>query len=175
MPPAKRKPAQQAPAAAASLRVTRAAAKRSALAISDPPLEEKKAKKAKKAKAKTSSGGRKKKNEKEESASVKADKEEEIEEDVEGASSKTIFVEHCKQCNQFKMRANLVKERLEGADCGVNVILNPEKPRRGCFEIRQEGGKKFISLLDMKRPFKPMRDLDMDKVISDIIDEISNT
>jgi len=25
------------------------------------------------------------------------------------------------------MRANLVKERLEKADCGVNVILNPEK------------------------------------------------
>ncbi|XP_027939110.1 selenoprotein H-like [Vigna unguiculata] len=174
MPPAKRKPAQPAPAAAAPVRVTRAAAKRSALATSDPPPEEKKAKKAKKAKA--SSGGRKKKNEKEESAPVKADKEEEIEEDEEeGASSKTIVVEHCKQCNQFKMRANLVKERLEKADCGVNVILNPEKPRRGCFEIREEGGKKFISLLDMKRPFKPMRDLDMDQVISDIIDEISNT
>ncbi|XP_014503958.1 selenoprotein H [Vigna radiata var. radiata] len=173
MPPAKRKPAQQAPDAAAPVRVTRAAAKRSALAISNPPPEEKKVKKAKKAKA--SSGGRKKKNEKEVSASVKADKEEEIEEDEEEASSKTIVVEHCKQCNQFKMRANLVKERLEKADCGVNVILNPEKPRRGCFEIRQEGGKKFISLLDMKRPFKPMRDLDMDKVISDIIDEISNT
>ncbi|KAG2389997.1 uncharacterized protein HKW66_Vig0225980 [Vigna angularis] len=170
MPPAKRKPAQQAPAAAASLRVTRAAAKRSALAISDPPLEEKKAKKAKKAKAKTSSGGRKKKNEKEESASVKADKEEEIEEDVEGASSKTIFVEHCKQCNQFKMRANLVKERLEGADCGVNVILNPEKtPAAYAAAIVK------TPLTDMKRPFKPMRDLDMDKVISDIIDEISNT
>ncbi|WVY90088.1 hypothetical protein V8G54_035602 [Vigna mungo] len=174
MPPAKRKPAQQAPDAAAPVRVTRAAAKRSALSISDPPPEEKRVKKPKKAKAST--GARKKnKNEKEESVSVKADKEEAIEEDEEEASNKTIVVEHCKQCNQFKMRANLVKERLEKADCGVNVILNPEKPRRGCFEIRQEGGKTFISLLEMKRPFKPMRDLDMDKVISDIIDEISNT
>jgi len=38
-----------------------------------------------------------------------------------------LFVILSKQCNQFKMRANLVKERLEKADCGVNVILNPEK------------------------------------------------
>ena len=172
MPPAKQKPAPAPPAAAAPVRLTRAAAKRSASAISDPPPEEKKAKTAKKAKA--SSGGRQKKTVKEKSTPVKAEKEEEIEKDEEGASSKTIVVEHCKQCNQFKTRANLVRERLEKADCGVNVILNPEKPRRGCFEIREEGGKKFISLLDMKRPFKAMRDLDMEQVISDIIDEISN-
>ena len=29
-----------------------------------------------------------------------------------------------------------------------------------------------IVLQDMKRPFKPMKDLDMEKVISDIIDKI---
>ncbi|RVW52306.1 hypothetical protein CK203_003725 [Vitis vinifera] len=72
------------------------------------------------------------------------------------------------------------------------------QPRRGCFEIREEGGEKYISLLkflanhvikalffllvasylhvfnlqDMKRPFAPMKALDMDKVISDIIDKI---
>ncbi|CAJ1972179.1 unnamed protein product [Sphenostylis stenocarpa] len=175
MPPAKRKPAQSPPvklaAAVAPMRVTRAAAKRSASASSEPPPAEKKVKKAK-----GSSGVKHKKKEKE-TASVKAEEKEEREEeeDEEGASSKIIVVEHCKQCNQFKTRANLVKERIEKADCGVSVILNPEKPRRGCFEIRQEGGKKFISLLDMKRPFKPMRDLDMDKVISDIIDEISTS
>ncbi|KAL9330937.1 hypothetical protein ACSQ67_000547 [Phaseolus vulgaris] len=32
----------------------------------------------------------------------------------------------------------------------------------------------YILFQDMKRPFKAMRDLDMEQVISDIIDEISN-
>ncbi|KAF5940421.1 hypothetical protein HYC85_021588 [Camellia sinensis] len=69
-------------------------------------------------------------------------------------------------------RAIQVKNGLESGLSGVNVLVNPEKPRRGCFEIREEGGEKFISLLDMKRPFTPMKALDMDKVISDIIDKI---
>ncbi|GJR48109.1 hypothetical protein Tco_1316212 [Tanacetum coccineum] len=62
------------------------------------------------------------------------------------SNKKTLVVEHCKQCNQFKIR-----------------------PRRGCFEIREEGGKTFI---DMKRPFAPMKALDMDAVISDIIEQV---
>ncbi|XP_034684589.1 selenoprotein H [Vitis riparia] len=86
--------------------------------------------------------------------------------------SKTIVIEHCKQCNSFKTRATQVKDGLEKGVLGITVVVNPEKPRRGCFEIREEGGEKFISLLDMKRPFAPMKALDMDKVISDIIDKI---
>ncbi|XP_076906694.1 uncharacterized protein LOC143562897 [Bidens hawaiensis] len=86
--------------------------------------------------------------------------------------SKTVVIEHCKQCNQFKVRAVKVKLGLENAISGINVIVNPDKPRRGCFEVREEGGKTFISLLDMKRPFAPMKALDMDAVISDIIDQI---
>ncbi|XP_027332937.1 uncharacterized protein LOC113847840 [Abrus precatorius] len=169
MPPAKRKAQQTEEATAPPARLTRASAKRSAAAISEPQAfaklpEEKKAKKAK---------GTKQRKEKEGSGAV------EEEGNVSGngldASTKAIVVEHCKQCNSFKTRANLVKEGLEKAGCGITVILNPEKPRRGCFEIRQQEGKKFISLLDMKRPFKPMKDLDMEKVISDIIDEISKT
>ncbi|KAH0901118.1 hypothetical protein HID58_040621 [Brassica napus] len=77
-----------------------------------------------------------------------------------------------KQCNAFKTRAIQVKEGLEGAVPGVTVTLNPEKPRRGCFEIRVEGGETFISLLEMKRPFAPMKALDMEEVIEDIIKKI---
>ena len=43
----------------------------------------------------------------------------------------------------------MVKDELEkGLEGGVNVILNPGKPRKGCFEIREDGenGEKFISL-----------------------------
>ncbi|KAJ6745231.1 SELENOPROTEIN H [Salix koriyanagi] len=39
-------------------------------------------------------------------------------------------------------------------------------PRRGCFEIREEGGETFTSLLNMKRPFPPLKGLDMDEVTS---------
>ncbi|MFS7888242.1 hypothetical protein Hanom_Chr00s000001g01592631 [Helianthus anomalus] len=79
---------------------------------------------------------------------------------------------HSKQCNQFKVRAVKVKLGLEDAVSGITVLVNPEKPRRGCFEVREEGGKTFISLLDMKRPFAPMKALDMDAVISDIVNQI---
>ncbi|KAJ4958083.1 hypothetical protein NE237_025194 [Protea cynaroides] len=86
--------------------------------------------------------------------------------------SKTIIIEHCKQCQSFKKRAELVKDGLEKVVPGIIVKVNPEKPRRGCFEIREEGGEKFVSLLDMPRPFGKMKALDMDKVISDIIVKI---
>ncbi|KAI3812662.1 hypothetical protein L1987_17374 [Smallanthus sonchifolius] len=89
-----------------------------------------------------------------------------------GKGSKTVVIEHCTQCKQFKIRAVKVKNDLESAVSGINVLVNPEKPRRGCFEVREEGGKKFVSLLDMKRPFAPMKALDMDAVISNIIDQI---
>ncbi|RDX96381.1 hypothetical protein CR513_20968, partial [Mucuna pruriens] len=228
MPPAKRKVDQAEVAVPPPPpRVTRAAAKRSAAATSEPrpAPEEKKAKKAK--------GANKKKEKKE--IEVDAVQSENIVEkgdaadNVLDASNKTIVVEHwcvsfslkskikyslvCgfdTQCKSFKTRANLVKEGLEKAGCGISVILNPGKghfnendcrvlgcklcvivaewllpttgaaiviveilnldavtaivvPRRGCFEIRQQEGKKFISLLDMNRPFKLMKDLDMDK------------
>ncbi|GLT85141.1 hypothetical protein SLE2022_033390 [Rubroshorea leprosula] len=87
-------------------------------------------------------------------------------------NKRTIVVEYCKQCNSFKTRAFQVRDGVEKGVSGVMVKLNPDKPRRGCFEIREEGGETFISLLDMKRPFKPMKELDMEKVISDIVDKI---
>ncbi|CAN4127414.1 unnamed protein product [Withania somnifera] len=90
------------------------------------------------------------------------------------SGSKVVVVEHCTQCRQFKIRAVKVKAELENGVPGLEVRVNPEKPRRGCFEIRVDGenGEKFVSLLDMKRPFGPMKALDMDKVISDIIEKI---
>ncbi|KAK3038189.1 hypothetical protein RJ639_030296 [Escallonia herrerae] len=52
-----------------------------------------------------------------------------------------------KQCNAFKTRAIQVKNGLEDGLSGITVLLNPGKPRRGCFEIREEGGETFLSLL----------------------------
>ncbi|GAB2223584.1 hypothetical protein Droror1_Dr00017725 [Drosera rotundifolia] len=87
-------------------------------------------------------------------------------------SSKTVIIEHCKQCNSFKTRAFQVKDGLEKGVPGITVLVNPEKPRRGCFEIREDGGDKFISLLDMKRPFKLMKDLNMEQVVADIVNRL---
>ncbi|KAH7524281.1 hypothetical protein FEM48_Zijuj06G0102700 [Ziziphus jujuba var. spinosa] len=78
-----------------------------------------------------------------------------------------------KQCNSFKTRALQVEKGLLKGVPNVKVELNPDKPRRGCFEIREKDGEIFISLLDMKRPFKPMKDLDMEEVIADIINKIT--
>ncbi|KAF3572898.1 hypothetical protein F2Q69_00062690 [Brassica cretica] len=78
----------------------------------------------------------------------------------------------CKQHKSFKERANEVKEGLENAVPGIIVTLNPLKPRRGCFEIREEGGESFISLLDMKKPFTPMTELDMEEVLANIVERI---
>ncbi|KAB5513637.1 hypothetical protein DKX38_027543 [Salix brachista] len=163
---------------------------------------------------------------KEEEPEADVDEGEATEEDAEEESptgdavTKTIVIEHCKQCNAFKTRAIQVQDGLLSAFPGISVLLNPEKvnfffsallmdtptsytegnglmqlllllselpfvgekadlwlfaPRRGCFEIREEGGETFISLQSMKRPFPPLKALDMDKVISDIIDRVKRS
>lgn len=159
MPPRKRTVVE------ASTRVTRSSARGSTLKVNV-------AESPKKKKAKKSPGKKKSEPENPKIQAETAAEEKKIE---DGSNRKTVIIEHCKQCNQFKIRALQVKNGLEkGLEGEVNVIINPEKPRRGCFEIREEGGngEKFISLLDMKRPFGPMKALDMEQVISDIIEKI---
>ncbi|KAL8515717.1 hypothetical protein ACS0TY_014410 [Phlomoides rotata] len=142
----KRKPANDS--AAAPTRVTRRSARLTNAAVAqpaaDPKPPKKKVKIAAKGEGKTQSPN----------------------------GSKTIIIEHCKQCNSFKTRAFQVKEGLQKSVTAVNVLVNPEKPRTGCFEIREEGGEVFVSLLDMKRPFPPLKELDMEKLISEIVDKI---
>ncbi|CAN6841441.1 unnamed protein product [Brassica oleracea] len=138
-------------------------------------------KKKRKPKAKDAGPATKKiKQEKEEAADEEGKKPEEDDDDVaaakeegdDGAEHKRIVIEHCKQCKSFKERANELKDGLEIAVPGIIVTVNADKPRRGCFEIREEGGQTFVSLLDMKRPFKEMKDLDMEQVIADIVEKL---
>ncbi|KAL2346834.1 hypothetical protein Fmac_000834 [Flemingia macrophylla] len=84
------------------------------------------------------------------------------------SNRKTIVIEYCTQSDSFETKATEMKERLLSGVTGIIVKLNPKKPRKGCFEIRNEGGEKFISLLNMKPPFQELLDLDMEKVISDM-------
>ncbi|XP_039017910.1 selenoprotein H-like [Hibiscus syriacus] len=142
------------------------------VAKTQPSKDRPNAKAKAKAKAKTKSSPKSRKESVEDAAHTAKASPEGLTAADGGSCDKTVVIEHCKQCNSFKTRAFQVKYGLEKGVPGVKVTLNPEKPRRGCFEIREEGGDTFISLLDMKRPFKPMKDLYMEKVISDIIEKI---
>ncbi|KAK2453028.1 selenoprotein H [Trifolium repens] len=157
-------------------RITRSSAKNSSVNFIELP-DTRKIKKSTNKKQKIAEvKGKGKAIAKEDSASEDGKDEEEASENVlEDSSKPVVIIEHCKQCKSFERRAIEVKEGLEKSDVDVILKLNPEKPRRGCFEIRQDGGKVFVSLLGMKRPFKPMKDLNMDKVISDIIAGLSNS
>ncbi|XP_020597849.1 uncharacterized protein LOC110037526 [Phalaenopsis equestris] len=83
--------------------------------------------------------------------------------------TRSIIIEACTQCKSFKERADKVKRGLESAIPGIAVEINPQKPRRGYFEIREEKTEVILSLPSMNRPFTLMKQLNMDKVIEDLI------
>ncbi|KAJ7519587.1 hypothetical protein O6H91_20G045000 [Diphasiastrum complanatum] len=91
---------------------------------------------------------------------------------AEPKHTKNIIIEHCKQCNSFKTRALKVKESLEIKVQGIKVFINLEKPRKGCFEIRDEQGNIFVSFLDMPRPFKKLKELNLDTIIDEIAQKL---
>ncbi|GER30369.1 ATP-dependent RNA helicase DHH1 [Striga asiatica] len=92
--------------------------------------------------------------------------------DGPSSGAKTLIIEHCVASGLFKNKAAQVKKALEKAVSGVNIVINPEKPRNGCFEIREEGGDIFVSLLDLESPFEQVKALNVSKVVSDIADRI---
>lgn len=51
---------------------------------------------------------------------------------------------------------------------GADVSINPDKPRKGCFEVRGPGGKVFVSLLDMPRPFNKLKALDVEALAAEV-------
>lgn len=48
------------------------------------------------------------------------------------------------------------------------MVVNEEKPRKGCFEVTVNG-KVELSLLDMPRPFTKLKALDMEQVGADVV------
>jgi len=55
----------------------------------------------------------------------------------------------------------------------ASVEVNPEKPGRGNFVVRVSGVEEpVIELLGLKRPFPPLKALDMDDVNQQVIDAI---
>lgn len=50
----------------------------------------------------------------------------------------------------------------------MEVTINPEKPRKGAFVVTA-GDTEVLSLTDMKRPFPPLKALDMEAVAADTL------
>ncbi|KAJ0987766.1 hypothetical protein J5N97_006122 [Dioscorea zingiberensis] len=173
-PKRKEKNPSSSPPPVISQRVTRSstAAKREAQSESPAAQPAKKSKTTVgKGRAKVTGGGKGK------SEASKVGAKEEVKPSGDAAeqahgSYRTILIEACKQCTSFKKRALIVKEGLENGIPDITVEINPEKPRRGCFEIRDSGGEIFLSLQNMARPFTPMKNLEMDEVVKDIVQKI---
>lgn len=51
----------------------------------------------------------------------------------------------------------------------AKVEINPEKPRKGYFEVKDSTGKVYVSLPSMPRPFKPLKELDLDKLGEEVV------
>jgi len=55
-------------------------------------------------------------------------------------------------------------------EAGYVVKINPEKPRKGSFVITVESEENpLIELLDMPRPFKKLREFDLDAALADLL------
>ncbi|KAJ1426245.1 hypothetical protein B484DRAFT_330548, partial [Ochromonadaceae sp. CCMP2298] len=63
--------------------------------------------------------------------------------------------------------AATVEASLKAA--GYVVAVNIEKPRKGAFVVAVDG-QVAVELLDMPRPFKKLRELDLDAAVASIVD-----
>ncbi|KAL6748002.1 Seleno protein H [Haematococcus lacustris] len=82
---------------------------------------------------------------------------------AEGASAGRSLVIEAWYVGATKLE-KLLKEALPG----VVVSINPDKPRKGCFEVREGEDVKHVSLLDMPRPFTKLKELDLEALAADI-------
>lgn len=82
-------------------------------------------------------------------------------------SSLAAKIEHCKSWGIFKKHAAIVEKLLKEAGY-ESVEINAEKPRKGAFVV-SSGEDNIIELLGMPRPFKKLRELDIEATITDYL------
>lgn len=70
----------------------------------------------------------------------------------------------------FKRSVAKICESLASVDVAKDIkpVLNESKPRKGSFVVTVNGDVVF-ELLELKRPFKALRDTDMSSVVDDIV------
>ena len=97
------------------------------------------------------------------------------------SGSITVTIEHCKQCQVFKRKADeMVKHLtplLETKGEKPAFVYNPEKPRKGYFavHIKAKDGenKTFYEIGPMLRPFPKLREANLEAVAADIVTKFS--
>lgn len=86
------------------------------------------------------------------------------------SASKIVTIEHCKSWGAFKTRAAKIQV---GVGKAAKVVVNEEKPRKGAFVVTVSGVKDpIVELLDLKRPFAPLKALDMDEVVKNVLNHL---
>jgi hypothetical protein len=61
-------------------------------------------------------------------------------------------VNRSKSDTLFKKSAQKLEEALKAAGVNLEVITNPEKPRKGSFEVQDDKGNKYVSLQNLSKP-----------------------
>jgi len=88
-----------------------------------------------------------------------------------GGNKKVVTIEACKQWGAFKTRANKI---LKAVGDKAIVEINKEKPGKGNFVVSIEGvDEPIVSLIGMKRPFPPLKALDMDEINDEVLSALS--
>jgi len=107
-------------------------------------------------------------------AAAAATAKEDVKVEVEPSSSgkKVVTIEACKQWGAFKSRAAKI-EKAVGKKATVEI--NKEKPGRGNFVVRVNGVQEpIVELLSLKRPFPPLKALDMEEISNKVISAIES-
>eukprot|EP00551_Chaetoceros_affinis_P003444 CAMPEP_0203649030 /NCGR_PEP_ID=MMETSP0088-20131115/20714_1 /ASSEMBLY_ACC=CAM_ASM_001087 /TAXON_ID=426623 /ORGANISM="Chaetoceros affinis, Strain CCMP159" /LENGTH=138 /DNA_ID=CAMNT_0050507285 /DNA_START=36 /DNA_END=452 /DNA_ORIENTATION=+ len=82
-------------------------------------------------------------------------------------SDKIVSVDIVNPEAAFKSRAAKIKKAVGNK---AAVEINKEKPGKGNFIIRISGiDNPIVELKEMKRPFKPLKELDMEDVIEKVL------
>lgn len=71
----------------------------------------------------------------------------------------------------FKRRAAELEKLVKEEAPGASFVVNPDKPRRGTFEVRR-GDKVYVSLQALPRPFTKLRELDMAALAAEVAADV---
>lgn len=86
-----------------------------------------------------------------------------------------LFFLDRKECQVFSRRTAELIKHLNEKDADLKISVNENiKPRRGVFEVTVNGEVVF-SLHGMPRPFKKLRETDLEDVADDILSAIEGT
>lgn len=89
--------------------------------------------------------------------------------DDDDDKKKTVSIEACKQWNAFQTRAKKIANAVGDS---ATVVINDKKPGRGNFVVRVDDGEPIVELLGLKRPFPPLKALDMEKVSNQVLEAL---